>query len=259
MRKSIYEKFSGLMEKSLNRKFSSKERAEAFDKIYYDYVKEKGNDKEWDQFREKLRKKYFDPLSEKQKKQFGLTTKKMINNSKELKKFISKKPKSNYPVDIFYKTAYCIIRKLSNKKDNILDIGYGNHPTFIDFLNSKGYSAYGIEPFPSRFDKITSFKGTINHFPKKLKQKYGIILINMVFTINYTHHFSKKFKWELKNKQKLLSKLASLLSKEGYLILVDDIGTIFSRKDLGRKFKIIVFEKDNNGRITLLRKKQIIR
>ena len=173
---------------------------------------------------------------------------------KELKEFVSKKKKSGYPVDIFYKTSWAIIKKLLKKGDKVLDVGFGEYPTFIEFLNYKGYLAYGVEPFPKKIDNKRSFKGTIKRLPRELEQKYDLILINMVYTINYTNHFPGKFRWELKNKSRLLAKLSSLLDKGGYLVLIDDIGTIFSRKDLEKYFKVIIFEKDDEGRITLLKK-----
>jgi hypothetical protein len=244
-----------LMKKALNSKYSPKERSEAFDKIYYDYIKINGNDKCWDKFGEKLREKFSNFLTEKQKVKFGLTKKEKDIASNELQKFISTKKKSNYPVDIFYKTSWALIKKINSKNTKILDVGYGDYPTFIKFLNHKGYNSYGIEPYPKEFDNKNSFKGTIKEFPKKLNQKYNLILINMVYTINYTHHFPKKFKWELKNKEKLLKKLNSLLNEKGYIILIDDIGTIFSREILDKHFQVILFEKDDEGRITLLRKK----
>jgi len=243
------------MKKALSSKYSSKERAEAFDKIYYDYVGVKGDDNGWDKFREKLRKKFSNTLSQKQKIKLGLTKKETDNSLNELKKFISSKQKSSYPVELFYKTSWALIKKLINKENKVLDIGFGDYPTFIEFLNKKNYLAYGIEPFPKKFDNKISFKGKIKDLPKKLKQKYDLILINMVYTINFTHHFPKKFKWELKNKEKIIKKLSSLLNEKGYLILIDDIGTIFSKKDLEKNFRAIIFEKDNEGRITLLRKK----
>lgn len=244
-----------LMKKALSSRYSSEERARSFDKIYYDYIDKNGSDKEWDKFREKLRKRFSDILKKEQKIKFGLTKREMSICSKELEKFISNNPKSTYPVDIFYKTAWALIKKLLNKGGKILDIGFGDYPTFIEFLNLKGYSAYGIEPFPKKFDNKKSFRGTIKDFNKKLKQKYDLILINMVYTINYTHRFPKKFTWELKNRKILISKLSSLLNEKGYLVLIDDIGTIFLKKDLRKYFKIILFEKDNDGRITLLRKR----
>jgi hypothetical protein len=244
-----------LMKKALNPKYSSRERAMAFDKLYYDYIKVNGNDKGWDKFREKLREEFSNLLTEKQKLKFGLTKKEKELASIELKKFVSTEKKSGYPVEIFYKTSWALIKKIASKNAKILDVGYGDYPTFIKFLKSKEYNSYGIEPFPKEFDNKHSFKGTIKEFPKKLNQKYDLILINMVYTINYTHHFPKKFKWELKNKEKLLKKLNSILDKNGYLILIDDIGTIFSKRNLKRNFRIILFEKDNEGRITLLRKK----
>jgi hypothetical protein len=243
-----------LMGKALNSKYSPKERAMAFDKLYYDYIKINGNDNGWDKFREKLREEFSNFLTEKQKLKFGLTKKEKSIAFSELKKFVFTKKESYYPVEIFYKTSWALIKKITSKNAKILDIGYGDYPTFIKFLNSKEYNTHGIEPYPKEFDNKKSFRGTIKNIPKKLNQKYNLILINMVYTINYTHHFPKKFNWELKNKKKLIKRLNALLSEKGYLVLIDDIGTIFSKKDLKKYFKIVLFEKDNEGRITLLRK-----
>ena len=244
-----------LMKKALNPKYSSKERFKSFSKIYSDYVDKNGDDNEWDKFRERLRKRFSNFLTKKQKQKFGLTKKEKNVALKELKLFVSTKKKSKYPVEIFYKTSWALIKKLTDKKENILDIGYGNYPTFINFLNCKGYTAYGIEPSPKKYDDKKSFKGTIKDFPSELDKKYDLILINMVYTINYTHYFPDNFEWELKHKNKLIRKLSLLLKKDGYLILIDDIGTIFSKKNLGKYFKIIIFEKDDEGKITILKKK----
>ena len=147
---------------------------------------------------------------------------------------------------------------MSNKA-KILDIGYGDYPSFINLLNKKGYFAFGIEPFPKEFDKKRSFKATMKNPPKTLARDYDLILINMVYSINYTDYFKKNFEWELKNKKKLIKRIASLIKKRGYLLLVDDIGTIFSKEELKRYFNIILFEKDapnNSGRITFLIRKR---
>jgi HJR/Mrr/RecB family endonuclease len=135
-------------------------------------------------------------------------------------------------------------------------------------LNQKAYEAYGIEPFAKEFDSWKTFRCKIKNLPKKLeKLKFNIILANMVYSINYTSHFSKNFKWELKYKKKILNKLFGLLNDKGFLILLDDIGTIFSKSDLNKHFQILFFEKDievinfdtNNiedfGKITILRKR----
>ncbi|MCG2719654.1 MAG: class I SAM-dependent methyltransferase, partial [Nanoarchaeota archaeon] len=124
-----------------------------------------------------------------------------------------------------------------------------------NLLNKKRFTAFGIEPYPKEFDNIKSFKGTLNKFPKKLEQKYNIILANIVYSINYSHSFPKKFKWELKNKRKLIKKLRFLIKPKGYLILIDDLGTIFLKKELKKYFKILLFEKDCHSKITLLQKR----
>ncbi len=252
-------KAENLMKKSLNSKYVPKERAEAFNKIYLNYVKEKGNDKGWDKFRENLRKRYANPLNKKQIIKFGLTKSHLKNSEKIMAKNISKKEISKFPVDLFYRTAFSIIRKVLPKEAKILDIGYGDYPSFINLLNKKGYFAFGIEPFPKEFDKKRSFKATMKNPPKTLARDYDLILINMVYSINYTDYFKKNFEWELKNKKKLIKRIASLIKKRGYLLLVDDIGTIFSKEELKRYFNIILFEKDapnNSGRITFLIRKR---
>jgi phosphopentomutase len=236
--------YTQLMKESLNSRFSAKKRAKAFNSLYYLYVKNNGNDSGWDTLREDLRKRHLNELTKKQKKKFGLTDKEISSSSNELKKFVSTKSKSNYPVEIFYKTAWALIKKISNKNEKILDIGFGDYPIFIEFLDSKGYNSYGVEPSPKKTDNKKTFEGTINKFPKELEKEYNLILINMVYTINYTHHFSEKFEWELKNKKIVLEKLARLLKKEGKIILIDDIGTIFTKKELKEKLKVILFEKD---------------
>ena len=256
-----------LMKRALNLNITPKKRFEAFNKIYSDYVKEKGSDKNWDEFRINLRKACANNLTENQKKKFGLRKKDVRKSYFELKQNIPKKNKSFFPVEIFYENSFSLINKIVRGNKKILEIGFGDYPILINLLNKKRFSAFGIEPFPKAFDKVRTFKANMKNFPKKLDQKYDIILANMVYSINYMCHFPKKFQWELKNRKGLIKKISSLLDSEGYLILVDDIGTIFSKKDLKKYFKIILFEKDipainfeknkveGYGRITLLKKK----
>jgi len=58
------------------------------------------------------------------------------------------------------------------------------------------------------------------------------------------NYFKEKFKWERKNKNKILNILESLVKPKGYLILKDDIGSIFTKKEFSKKFRVIFFEKD---------------
>ncbi len=149
-----------------------------------------------------------------------------------------------------------------------MDIGYGDFPTIINLLNKKGYKTYGIDPFAKKFDKEKTFRCKIKNLPKRLeKLKFNVILANMVYSVNYTSHFSKNFKWELEYKQEILKKFFELLENKGFLILVDDLGTIFSKDSLKKYFQILIFEKDVEiinfdtnkiegfGRVTILRKK----
>ncbi|UZE94137.1 MAG: methyltransferase domain-containing protein [Candidatus Pacearchaeota archaeon] len=256
-----------LMRKALSIKYSPKERAEAFDKIYYDYVKEKGSDKNWDKFRIKLRQVCSNQLTDIQKNKFGLNKNNVKKAYIELKQNIPKKNKSFFPVEIFYENSFSLIKKITKGDEKILEIGFGDYPILINLLNKKGFSAFGIEPFPKAVDKVRTFKANMKNFPKKLDQKYDIILANMVYSINYMCHSPKKFQWELKNRKGLIKKISSLLDSEGCLILIDDIGTIFSKKYLEKYFKIILFEKDiptinfkkdkveGYERITLLKKR----
>lgn len=256
-----------LMKRALESKYSPKERAEAFNKIYLEYIKEKGNDKNWQKFEINLRKKCSNKLTKKQKERFGLNEEDVKSSYFELKENISKNEKSFFPVEIFYENSFSLIKKITKSNERILEIGFGDYPILINLLNRKGYSAFGIDPFPKVFDKKRTFKATMENLPKALEQKFDLILINMVYSINYTSHFSKIFKWELENKKYLIRKIASLIKSKGNLILVDDIGTIFSKKELRRYFNVILFEKDiptinfdkdgieGFGRITLLKKK----
>lgn len=253
------------MKKALSAGYSPKERASTFNNLYYNYKKEHGSDKNWNEFNLSLRKKCANKLTEKQKQEFGLNKNEVRLSYFELKKSIPKQNKSFFPVEVFYENSYPLIRGILSK-GAILEIGFGDYPTLVNLLNKKGYSAFGIEPSPKIFDKTKTFKASMKNFPKELEQKYDLILANMVYSINYTHFFAKNFRWELRNKGVLIKKIASLLKPKGHLILVDDLGTIFSKKELKKYFKIILFEKDvpaidfnknkivGFGRITLIRK-----
>jgi len=268
MQKEELKKFENLMKQSLNFKIDSKKRADSFSKLFEEYIKIDKKGTKWNEFRIKLRKKFANKLTPNQKREYALTKNQLKNSYFEIQKNIPKSQKSFFPVELFYEISYSIIKKISKKGDKILDIGYGDFPILVNLLNQKGYDAYGIEPFAKKFDKKKTFKCKIKNLPKKLeKLKFNIILANMVYSVNYTSHFSKNFKWEIEHKRDVLKKFFELLKSKGFLILVDDLGTIFSKDDLKKYFQILIFEKDVEvinfdtnkvegvGRITILRKK----
>ena len=268
MQKDKVKKLETLMKKSLDINYHPKKRADLFNELFNEYIVIDKKCDKWNEFRIKLRKKLANPLTNYQRKEYGITRNDLKNSYFEIKNNISKSQKSSFPVEIFYEISFATIKKISLKQDKILDIGYGDFPILITLLNNKGYDAYGIEPFPKQFDGQKTFKCKINNIPKKLeKLRFNIILANMVYSVNYTSHFPKKFKWELGNKNKIIKKLFKLLEDNGFLILIDDIGTIFAKKDIKKYFQIIHFEKDievinfdtnkieDFGRITILKKK----
>ncbi len=268
MQKKEIKKFENLMKKSLNFKINAKKRADSFDKLFEEYIKIDEKGAKWNEFRIKLRKKFANKLTTKQKKEYALTKNQLRKSYFEIQNNIPKSQKSFFPVELFYEISFSIIQKISKEGDKILDIGYGDFPILINLLNKKGYETYGIDPFAKKFDKEKTFKCKIKNLPKKLeKLKFNVILANMVYSINYTSHFSKNFKWELEHKQELLKKFFELLENKGFLILVDDLGTIFSKGSLKKYFQILIFEKDVEvinfdtnkiegfGRVTILRKK----
>ncbi len=268
MKKEEIKKFENLMKKSLDFRINSKKRADSFNKLFEEYIKIDKEGTKWNKFRIKLRKKFANKLTAKQGKEYALTRNQLRKSYFEIKDNILKSQKSFFPVELFYEISFSIIKKIIKKGDKILDIGYGDFPILINLLNKKGYKTYGIEPFAKKFDKEKTFKCKIKNMPKKLeKLKFNVILANMVYSINYTSHFSENFKWELENKKEILKKFFELLECKGFLILVDDIGTIFSKSDLEKYFQILLFEKDieiinfdtnkieDFGRVTILRKK----
>ncbi len=254
-----------LMKNALDSKLSTEKRAKLFDRIYEEYVRENGNDNGWDNYRTKLRGAYSNKLSKKQEVKFGINRESIRRAYAELQKNIKKR--NHFPVELFYENSFSIIKKIIKKGDKFLEIGYGDCPLLINLLNKRGYSAYGMEPFPKEFDDNRTFRATMKNIPDRLIDKYDLILINMVYSVNYTQQLKKNFKWELRNKSKLISRISKLLNKQGYLILIDDIGTIFDEKDLKKYFQIILFEKDipvinfmtnktdDFGKLTLLRRK----
>lgn len=268
MQKKELKKFENLMKKSLNFKINAKQRADSFNKLFDEYIKIDKERTKWNEFRIKLRKKFANKLTPNQKKEYALTRNQLRKSYFEIQKNIPKSQKSFFPVELFYEISNSIIPKISSKEEKILDIGYGDFPILVNLLNKKGYDAYGIEPFAKDFDKEKTYKCKIKNFPKKLeKLKFNVVLANMVYSVNYTSHFSKNFKWELEHKQEILKKFFKLLEEKGFLILLDDIGTIFSKSDLAKYFQILLFEKDievinfdtnkveDFGKITLLRKR----
>ena len=261
-------RFKKLMKESLNPKNSSNKRADSFNNLFSEYTNIDPKCIKWGEFRIKLRRHFANKLTQNQKKKYALARSNLKKSYFEIKDSIPKSQKSFFPVELFYEVSFSIIQKISKKGDLILDIGYGDFPLLTNLLNRKGYEAYGIDPFPKQFDKDKTFKCKINNLPRKIRDlRYNLILVNMVYSVNYTSHYSKYFKWELKHKAELIKKLHRLLEKKGFLILIDDIGTIFPKRDLEKYFRILLFEKDievinfdtnkveDFGKITLLQKK----
>lgn len=254
------------MKKALNTKNNYKIRARAFDKLYKDYCREYGNDDGWWDYRVSLRKKFANELTDRQEKDFGLTSLKVKKAFFEILK--NKKKGNSYPSEFFYQLSLSIILKFFSKDDSILEIGCGEFPILEKILDKKGINYFGLDPFIKNVNNKNLFKARISKLPKKLNQKYDLILANMVYTINYTDDNSKYFKWELENKPRLLKTISKLLNEKGYFISIDDIGTIFTKRELEKYFKILVYEKDmkirdfnNKGkvleycRVIVLRKK----
>ncbi len=265
MQKDEAQKLEELMKQSLDSKNSPNKRVYFFHKLYNKYIDIGKKDENWDVVRIRLREKFANKLSTSQRKKYSITKMDLKKSYYELQKNIQK---NNYPVELFYEISLALIQKICKKGERILDIGYGYYPILVNLLNKKGYNAIGIDPFAKQFDNEKTFKCTIKNLPKDLEKKeFNIILANMVYSINYTSHFSKKFNYELANRKRLLKKLSELLDKKGFLILVDDIGTIFSKRDLKQHFKILLFEKDleifnfsknkayDFAKVTLLQKK----
>ena len=261
-------KFEGLMKESMNFGNSPRKRADSFNKVYNEYIKIDKEGKKWNEFRVKLRKKFANKLTQNQRKEYALTRNKLKKSYFEIKRSVHKSRKSMFPVELSYEASFSVIRKVLKKGDKALDIGYGDFPIFVDLLNKKGYRAYGIEPFAKQFDEEKTFKCKIENLPRKLEElKFNLILANMVYSVNYTSYFSKKFKWESKHKKELITKFFELLEHKGFLILIDDVGSIFSKRDLEKHFQIFLFEKDTEVinfdtnkiedfvRITLLQRK----
>jgi len=268
MQKEELKKFENLMKKSLNFKIPPKKRSNYFNKLFEGYTKINKRGAKWNEVRIKLRKNFANKLTENQKKKYALTKDQLKKSYFKIQKNTPKSQKSFFPVELFYEISYSIIQKLSKKGDKILDIGYGDFPILVNLLNQNRYNAYGLEPFAKKFDKKKTFKCKIKNIPKKLeKLKFNLILANMVYSVNYTSYFSKNFKWELKHKKEILKKFSGLLEKKGFLILIDDVGTIFSKNNLDKYFQILLFEKDievinfdtnkveDFGKITILRKR----
>lgn len=237
--------FEYLMKESLNLKNDTQKRAELFNDIYESYIKIDEEGKNWDAFRIKLRKKYANKLTQNQKKKYSLKRVDLKKSFYEIKKYIPKSQKSFFPPELFYEISFILLQKVSKRKDKILDIGYGEFPTLINLLNKKGYDAYGLEPYAKQFDRERTFRCKIKDIPKKLeKMRFKVILANMVYSACYTTHYSDNFSWELENREKIIKKFNSLLEKNGFLILIDDMGSIFSKEYLKKYFKVLLFEKD---------------
>jgi hypothetical protein len=142
----------------------------------------------------------------------------------------------------FYSIIYSLIKKLLSKSNKILEIGFGQHPFFINFLNYIGYECFGIEPNYDKPDNKTTFKARFPELPEKLNKKYDLVFAVYVFSVIYDDNM--KLKKDEEKINKVLSKLSDIIKQGGYLVLGDCVGTIFKRKELEKEFKILMFEKD---------------
>lgn len=256
-----------LMKRVLSDKVSSKKRAKAFEKLYFDHVNKEGNDLGWNEYRTLLRRRHAKVPHERQRGKYGLDAGSLRRAYRNLRKKTPRGGRNAFPTAIFYHISFSVIKKLAGRGAKILEVGFGDDPAFLQLLNKEGYSAYGIEPFSKRCDNRRTFKATMRNLPEMLGRKYDLILANMVYCVYYTYNFPTHFTWELNHKQALLKKMFSLLKSGGYLVLVDDVGTVFSKNDLAKYFKIILFENDipplrcdgvtieGIARITLLQKR----
>lgn len=243
--------FDRLMKFALDSSKASRLREKSLLKVYYLYEKEHGSDKGWMKFYEFLRKKHSRKLSNEMLKKYGLVEKDLKKAASKLKKLIG----SHGPLT-YYSSIYALIYKLSKKGDLLFEIGYGDKPLFINKLNKEGYKCYGIEPKPKQLDNKFSFKAKIQNLPKEVKKEYDIVFANLVFCASYMNYFKGIFVWERKNKLKLLLILANLIKSKGYLILNDDIGSFFMKKQLQRYFNVLIHEKDIGGNtLTLCKRK----
>lgn len=238
------------MEKALNPSLENEERYENYEKMYSQYKENNEGDEGWIEARTELRKKFSNPPTNQQKNKYGLKKKDIKKSFFEIKKNIPEKYKEekdeySLPAEIFYQNTYSVLKNITAEGEEIMEIGCGKQPKFINLLNKNNFPTVGIDPVLENSEHPKAFKTTMKNLPKTLKsQEYKLILANMVYSINYTYEFLEKFSWELNHEKKLLKKISSLLKPKGHLILIDDIGTIFKKKNLEKHFKIELFEKD---------------
>lgn len=246
MRKDILIQLNKLAVRVLDSKRPADERSAKFSEMFNLFWKYKKSYKEWAETYNKLRDKHLRELTKTQLKKYSLSKadlkKSFINLRKESKAF------GNIPkLDKFcvsYSSTYSLIKKLASPRAEIFEIGYGEYPFLINILNNEGFDCKGIEPTVKKANNRTTFKAKIQNLPKKLGKKYDLVIAVLVFSAHYMHFFKKRFIWERENKKEILNTLAKVVKPRGYLILEDDIGSIFTKKELSKKFKIIFFEKD---------------
>jgi SAM-dependent methyltransferase len=183
-------------------------------------------------------------------------------NSKSIKldvvNYIKQNSLNNYPSSFlskYYTPIYTVIKQLKilikNKK--ILEIG-ANVPFFLNFLESKGAIVKGIDIKPLIEHKNIILKSVEDDLSGIFKNKFDIIYQRLTFSKLYDDNYyrdHKKYRFE--NKDKLLKNISKILKKNGYLILLDDRGSIFT-PELFEKYhfkKVIMecpvfFKNENN-------------
>lgn len=270
MRKDILIKLDNLVKGVLDVKRPADERSSKFSEMFNLFWKNRKSYTAWAETYNKLRGEHLRELTKTQLKRYNLS------KAYLKKSFIYLKRQGlafgNIPkLDRFcigYSSIYSLIKKLANPRTEIFEIGYGEYPFLINILNKEGFDCKGIEPTAKKTDNRTTFRAKIQNLPKKLEKKYDLVVAVLVFSAHYMHCRKERFRWERKNKKRMLNILAKLVKSRGYLILKDDIGSIFTEKELSKKFKIIFFERDipllefnknikHHGffRITLLKRK----
>lgn len=141
-------------------------------------------------------------------------------------------------LSVYYSPILVALRKYLGKdlkKRSILEVGYGL-PLFIFYLKSVGSNAVGIDIDPYITGKDL-YRMSVEHIRPSFKKQYRghfdaiveRIALSNLYDKNY---FNKTGKHKFKNKRKILSDLAFLLKDNGFLILQDDRGSVFSEKEL---------------------------
>ncbi len=140
--------------------------------------------------------------------------------------------KTYNPEDLvaFFTPLEKLVEKYTKKGEKILEIGCGN-PIFGFYMNKQRYNIILTDISPPAKNVITLDIQDCEEFIQKHKKEFNLIYARLVFSKQYEkEHEEKTGKKRFTDIDKILSNIKKLVKKGGHVILIDDKGSIFSKK-----------------------------